>query len=467
MIMLEMLLHQLHDNLKSLRFQAGVVALLAFFAANGAVYVLKADRVATETERLESENARRYDSVTDLGTAVDQDFRFLLRPLGTEFIAEGGAHWFEDTGVVNASTGQGIGEVTRRAAVNNWMDSYELLDWVLIARVVLSFLALVLAYDAFSGERETGTLSMILANSVSRVSLLLAKFGAHLASLTVALVLAIIVNLLVLSLSQAVTLDVHIVGAAGLFLVSSMLYCALFLLLALGVSCLARTSASSLVVLVLTWAVLIVALPQAAYLIGFRTVPAPNWQQIEDHRQQLATNLSNEGIVPRGREVGQADDFAVERQWADRMREEERALQQMYRTFRDQEVRQFEVTSRIALLSPGYAFQQSVEAVLGTGLVRQRAFSRASWDYVDVLRDFIRTRDAADSESPHILFVSDYVSQQPLDGRDIPRFPGVRLSFTESVAGGWLPLALLLLEMLAAYLFAVWAVRRAPVVDRG
>ena len=464
--MLEIFIHQLQDNLKSLRFQAGVVALLLFFGANGTVYMLKADRVNREVQRLESENASRYDHVTNLPAAVDNDYRFLLRPLGTEFIAEGGAHWFEDTGLVNPATGQGIGYTTRRAALNNWMDSFEPLDWVLIVRVVLSFLALVLAYDAFSGERETGTLALVLVNPISRIDLLVAKFGAHLASLFTALLLGVIVSLTMLSVTKAVHIDTSVVAAVALFLVGSVFYCSLFLLVSLGVSALSRTSASSLVFLVLIWAVIIVALPQAAYLIGVRTVQSPDWNQLDDREEQIASSLANEGTILRGREEGRVDGYLLERRWAKRMNEEEKVRRQMYRAFHDLEVRQYEVTSGIAVLSPGYAFQYAVEAALGTGIIRHKSFSLAVREYVTTLRDFIRARDAADEESPHILFIGDYMSQQSIDPTDIPRFPGVRLSFGEGVTRGWFAICLLILEALASFFFASWAAVRSPVVDR-
>ena len=149
------------------------------------------------------------------------------------------------------------------------------------------------------------------------------------------------------------------------------------------------------------------------------------------------------------------------------MAREEKVLRQMYLGFKERETRQYEVTRGIALLSPGYAFQGALEAVLGIGLVRHNAFRAACRDYIEVVRDFIRVRDAADPHSPHILFVGGYVSQRPLDPLDIPRFPGVSLSAVEGLRESWVPLGLLLAEALAAFLFALWAVNRAPVVQAG
>ena len=465
--MLEIYFHQLHDHLRSLRFQASLVVLLLFFVANGVLYTFKADRVDEETKRLESENNRRYEEVTDLGSAVDATYRFLLRPLGTEFISEGGAHWFYDTGFVTPATGQGIAYLSRRAAVNHWMDRFELLDWTLIARVVLSFLALVLAYDGLSGERERGTLSLMLANPLSRGSVLVGKFMAHLTVLVAALLLGTVVSLLILSLGDAVHLDGRVVAGCGLFLLGSALYAALFLLIGLGVSALARTSATSLVVLVLIWAVLIVALPQAAYLIGVRAVSTPEWDELDENKEQVESALAREGIALRGRDAGRADNYVMEKEWARRMAEGEKVRRQMYHGFEALETRQFELTRSIALLSPGYAFQSALEAVLGTGLVRHLAFQSAFRNYLEVLRDFIRARDAADAQSPHILFVADYLSDRSLDHRDIPRFAGVKLTVADGIAGGWSPLALLIAEATAAFFFALWAMNRASVVDRG
>ncbi|MBW1881866.1 MAG: hypothetical protein JRJ84_26215 [Deltaproteobacteria bacterium] len=41
-------LHQLHDNLRSLRFQTSLIVLLLFFVGNGIVYTYKMDRAARE-----------------------------------------------------------------------------------------------------------------------------------------------------------------------------------------------------------------------------------------------------------------------------------------------------------------------------------------------------------------------------------------------------------------------------------
>ncbi len=464
--MLEIFLHQLHDHLKSLRFQLSLVLLIAFFAANGLVYGWKAERLVDEVGRVEAESASRFDGVSDPGGLLGTGFRVHMRPLETGFMVEGGQDWSSDTVYLSAASGQGLAVTGRVVAVNHWMDRFEIVDWALIVRIAVSFLAIALAYDTLSGERERGTLAMLLTHPISRARILAAKLGAHLGALLAAVLVSAAMSLVILALQGGLQLSLQLLAPLALFLLGTLCYATFFLLLAMAVSARARSSASALVTLMVIWAALVVVIPQAAYLAGARAVTAPNWSQVWDYMDGVRDNLSLEGLTPRGREEGAADGYAVEREVARRLNEAEKEQRQLYEEARLREVRQFEVTRGLSLISPGYAFQGTAEALLGTGLVRYKAFVKAAQEYLRGLRGYVRDLDAADRDSPHILYLADYVSRQPLDHRDIPRFGGVRVSLARAVAGSYLPISILLVETAAAFLLCLWAFRRAPVVDR-
>ena len=173
-------------------------------------------------------------------------------------------------------------------------------------------------------------------------------------------------------------LNLPLLAPLALFLLGTLCYATFFLLLAMAVSARARSSASALVTLMVIWAALVVVIPQAAYLAGARAVAAPDWNQVWDYWGEVRDNLSLEGLTPRGREEGAADDYAVEREVARRYNEAEKEQRQLYEEARLREVRQFEVTRGLSLISPGYAFQGTAEALLGTGLVRYKAFVKAA-----------------------------------------------------------------------------------------
>ena len=144
---------QLRDNQRSLRFQVSLVVLLLFFVCNGLVYTMKMERLIVEDQAIEAADERRYDQVGTVGEAVGNWYKILNQETGTEFIAEGGFNWFQSSLWVNPELGNSIGFQTTRTT-NNWMRRFEVLDWTLIVRYVLSFLCVVLAYNAISGELE-------------------------------------------------------------------------------------------------------------------------------------------------------------------------------------------------------------------------------------------------------------------------------------------------------------------------
>ncbi|MEW6755883.1 MAG: ABC transporter permease subunit [Candidatus Latescibacterota bacterium] len=159
------------------------------------------------------------------------------------------------------------GETERPPQGNPLLRLFAALDLVSLVSTVLSLLALLLVFDAFSGEREQGTLSMLMANPVGRRQLVAGKFLGALATLAVPLTLAALVVLVLLAASGEVELD----GAARLSLlllyVASLLFLAAFAALGLLVSLRSRDSASALIGALLVWVVMVAVIPEGgAYL---------------------------------------------------------------------------------------------------------------------------------------------------------------------------------------------------------
>ena len=60
--------------------------------------------------------------------------------------------------------------------------------------------------------------------------------------------------------------------------------------------------------------------------------------------------------------------------------------------------------------------------MLGTGVERRKDFFAQAIRHREAIRQFLRGRDADDADSPHVLFLPDYVSKKPLDSKLIPHF---------------------------------------------
>ena len=456
--------HQLHDHLKSLRFQIGLLILLVFFCINGLVFFWKIERTAIEMDRVNKGNEDRYQRVETVSQAVNNWYRVTNPPLETEFMVEAGADLLNTSAWICPATGW-IPEDSIGMTRNMLMESFDVVDWTMIVRFVLSFLCIVLAYDTVSRELELGTLRMVLANSLSRADFLAGKFLAHLTILLVSMLLGSLLSLLFLSLNEVFDLNARLWQDYGMFLLGTLLYLSLFLFLAIGISALTRHSSSSIVLLVLIWAVLVIIIPQASSIIGVQAVEVPysSGYKAQEFMDEVRENLEKEGIVMRGREEGKHDHYAKEKRYAQRLREAEKEQKQIARNLDEQLKHQYQVAKAVNLISPGYAFQYTIEAFLGAGVLRRDQTMVLVWQYRDSLHEFLRIRDADDPDSPHILFFPEYLSNKPLDPAHIPRLALKRISLAEGVAAGVVPIVILVLETGASFFFALWAFNRAEI----
>jgi len=164
-------------------------------------------------------------------------------------------------------------------------------DVVTILQVILSFLALLFAYDAVSGERETGTLTLVLSNSGSRGQLLLGKYLGALVSLTIPLLFSFLVAIAIMQSSPYLHLATGDWARIGLIFLLSLLYLSLFLLLGLLLSVSTQQSVTTLLWGTLCWVLLVLLYPTAVLFSVDQLKPLPTWdstvQAVEDMRREF------------------------------------------------------------------------------------------------------------------------------------------------------------------------------------
>ncbi len=76
----------------------------------------------------------------------------------------------------------------------------------------------------------------------------------------------------------------------------------------------------------------------------------------------------------------------------------------------------------LAALSPMHLVQDLIERAVGSGPYRDGAFLDQAWAFGDRLAEHVRELDRKDPDSPHILFMPRYLSQNTVDSEAVPRF---------------------------------------------
>lgn len=144
---------------------------------------------------------------------------------------------------------------------NTFIDYFYRIDLVFIFRFVLSLLALLFAYDAIAGERETGTMRLTMSHPVRRGSILAAKYLGAMTCLILPLLMSFIIALIWVVLTGSIVFSgADFLRIAGILL-TSMIYLSAIYLIGLFISAWVHRTATALMLSLFTWVVLVLVYP--------------------------------------------------------------------------------------------------------------------------------------------------------------------------------------------------------------
>lgn len=175
-------------------------------------------------------------------------------------------------------------------ADNPFLSIFPSLDVSLIFKIVLSLLVLLFAYDAISGEREQGTLKLIMSSDLPRYHFLLGKIVAGLITLAVPVTIAFIIGLLILEFSPMVDLSGSDWARIGLIYIGSLVFISAMYNVGLFFSALAKESAISLMLALLFWVVSVVVIPNASVRFATQIQTLQSREKIES---EIASSMNN------------------------------------------------------------------------------------------------------------------------------------------------------------------------------
>jgi ABC-type transport system involved in multi-copper enzyme maturation permease subunit len=171
---------------------------------------------------------------------------------------------------------------------------FPLVDLVFVVTILMSLVALIFAYDAVSGEKEDGTLKLMLANGLARPKVILAKIVGGGLTLLVPYVMSLIVGLLVILAHPGVGWSTANWGALGLITIGTVLYIMLFYALGVFISAKHHASSSSIMTSLLVWVLLVLVVPSLSPYIASFLAPTPSRIEIEREAQRLGDTARDE-----------------------------------------------------------------------------------------------------------------------------------------------------------------------------
>ena len=299
-------------NLLSARFALGLVITVAMMGIVG--YVLMGEYAQQRQEYIERVQSHRdalksfkVYSVVETHVDVPPSPLSIFSRRHKDLPASAKVSPYHIPSLVGGETGATTIALDRDAKPptdNPLLRIFSTIDLAFVISTLLSLFALLLVFDSFSGEREQGTLPMIMACPVGRLELLAGKFLGALITLSVPLGLGFLTVLLMWSLSPVIELDAAAWTGIGAIFLVSLTFLAGFAGLGLLVSLRVQESASGLMYLLLAWVVIVVAIPEGGGYLAQYARPQVSRQRfvegVEKAQQEFYRKFSEIGHQQKG-----------------------------------------------------------------------------------------------------------------------------------------------------------------------
>ena len=474
------------DNLTRFRFAFTVILVMALMVMNAIIFVSSSyqrriSAYSQDTTDAIASMKGRSSNLSELGVkgpgslykrpsqlgfiATGADANLPKRVVGN---AESGGNWRAPNFHYSSSNVWSLAYPQDPFRKNDALPNFTELDWTFVIGLVMSFMAVLFTYDAISGERETGTLSLLMSHSVSRATVLLAKFIGAFLTLMVPLLIGILLNLMIINVSELVSLDGSEWTRIGIIFVISAVYISIFLWLGLFISSQFSNSSSSLLVLLLIWVVFVVLIPNTVGVLASSFQQVPSSSEVSRRKQAKLDEIDQRYFETDRRlfQFGSPSDnppkIEALQVWAGYLTERADVKSRFDDEHLNKQFAQVAFTQQITRLSPAAIYKYAVESLSGTGFARHKRFVQHARRYRQQFIDFIKSEDSADKESYHVYFVKEGLSQKPVAFSSIPKF-SEKLTLSITFKGALLDLTLLVLLSLFLFMATVLAFMRSDV----
>jgi ABC-2 type transport system permease protein len=359
---------------------------------------------------------------------------------------------------------------------------FPLIDLVFIVTILVSLIALILSYDAVCGEKEDGTLKLMLSNGLPRSQLILAKFTCGVLTLVGPFLVSLATGMLIVLLHPRVSWTGADWGALAMIVVGALLYISVFYLIGVLISSAHRSSASSIMTSLFVWVLLVLVVPNLSPYVASFLSPAPSRIKVaremsrltDVDRDDLGRKLMREyrdpvlkqypvlaermteaeqkrrvAEDPEYRKAYEAARAATERAWRDANQTQNAKAKVLEADLRQKEEAQTDLARSISMVSPLADFSYLATDRSSTGIRNLTHFDQLREAWGSTFYGEYQPKKVAEMRAKDPTIDT---SNTPVDMSDAPRF-----KYTEERLGGRIHAALPPLAVLLGYCVVLFA----------
>ncbi|MCM2271334.1 MAG: ABC transporter permease [candidate division Zixibacteria bacterium] len=407
-------------------------------------------------EAAKAENLRQMEGLTDWFSV--QQHRIFLPPHPLASLVSGVSN---DIGRTTEVRGRGeLNADGSRYAEDPVYAVFRFLDLEFLFQVVLSLLAILLGYDAISGEKERGTLRLSFSNGLPRATYILGKLIGSFLALIVPLLLALAIGSLIYPILGVPLSGIDWLRLA-LIILAGLLFVGAFLTLSVMVSAFTQRTSSSFLVLLVVWIGAVLIIPRASVLLAGRMVDVPSVDELASQKARLASQLMEEDRTRMSEfntpPAAPGEDFEPDK------------MLKLFNTFmdsladaRDKQMAEFggrlnedrankqqaqeRLAFSIARVSPSASFALATSALAGTDMFLKEHYRDQTMDYQQEYGKFMKEKTGLNPGGRMVIMLrDDNENEKPkeIDPSEMPAFKYAPPAFAESFGRAIFDLGLL------------------------
>ena len=319
-------------------------------------------------------------------------------------------------------------------------------DFVYIVNVVLSFLGILFMFDSVCGEKESGTLRLVLSNPLPRHTLLLGKWIGGYVVLVTPLLLAAVGGL-VYARSAGGAFTAAQTGRVAALIAVALLYAAVFFNIGLAVSAMTKRPPTALLICLAIWVFGILVVPNMAPVTAKILEPTPPLAAIQAEKRAVDREIRiksrrltlTSGELPYGKSIEDAR-HELELEGA-------RRKEQLDRYYKDSRKKQMNLAETFGRLSPSACWTYAALALAGTG---PDAYAKLEEAGVGLAAEFNRASQAIEQD----LRSRSSEDMLPIRFEDIPSLQIRPLSAAEALKSALNDVLILLILCVVFFMLA-------------
>ena len=370
---------------------------------------------------------------------------------------------------------------------------FRFIDFTFIVTIILSLFVIIFTYDAINGEKERGTLQLVLSNAVPRKDYIIGKMTGIWLGLIVPLFIPVLLSiLLVLLFRIPFTSD----NWLRLFLIlsASFLLYTFFIVMGILASTLTPRTSASFLISLSAWIIFVFIIPRAGIMTAAQIIKVPGFAEIQgressfekqrwekymsDSQERWKLRNAEMEKLPQEQRSAMRDQKMYE--WNEEEDNDRKQVQvdvdnynvKLTEDFRNNKLQQEKLGFSLSSFSPVSAFQLCTMNIAGTDINLKNRYEDQLTKYRTRFNDYKEKRQK-ESKSPggiRITMDSDKglkieVSREKgtLDLSGLPVFHDYSYSFVQAFSSSVISAGILILFILICTGASVWRFMRFDV----